>query len=333
VAAIAISISICALAGAARADGVPIEEASPAQLSAAQKTFEAADELYDGQQYAAAIKAFRTSFEIVASPNSRLMIARSMEKLGNVADAYVELESAVGLAEKAAAKDAKYQATLKAVREELAVLKGKVAVVRVKLADPPPGTVVTVAGRTIEPAALSRPVVVAPGAVTVVAKAEGHSEVQQNVDIAAGAEADVELALVPVAQQQAPVVTAPPSTAAPPPERSSGSALRTAGFVAGGFGAANLVAFVIFGAIHNGKYSDLEEGCPRGSCPPELQEDIDSGRTFQTLANTSLVIGAVGVAAGVTLFVLGSRSSQQAQPSASASVAVTPSSLRFTGRF
>ena len=79
-AAIAVGLSLCCLlAGvpSAWADGVPIEDANPAQLGAAQKTFEAADQLYDGQQYEAAIKAYRTSFEIVASPNSLLMIARA----------------------------------------------------------------------------------------------------------------------------------------------------------------------------------------------------------------------------------------------------------------
>src|SRR5262245_51537725 len=89
------AVALCAAAAPARADGVPIEDANPAQLRAAQKTFEAADDLFDGQQYDAAIKAFRTSYEIVASPNSRLMIARSMQKLGKLAEAYSELEGAV----------------------------------------------------------------------------------------------------------------------------------------------------------------------------------------------------------------------------------------------
>src|SRR5262245_18895520 len=78
-----------------RADGVPLEDATPSDLRAAQKTFEAADELYDHGQFDAAIAACRTSFGIVASPNTRLMIARAIERLDNLSDAYAELESAV----------------------------------------------------------------------------------------------------------------------------------------------------------------------------------------------------------------------------------------------
>jgi hypothetical protein len=64
----------------------------------------------------------------------------------------------------------------------------------------------------------------------------------------------------------------------------------------------------------NSTYSDLEEKCA-GPCPADSQDDldqIDSGRTQQTLANVGLVVGIVGIGAGVTLFVLslGGKSSE-----------------------
>jgi hypothetical protein len=50
-------------------------------------------------------------------------------------------------------------------------------------------------------------------------------------------------------------------------------------------------------------YSDLEDQCPDGVCSPDLESDADSGRTYQTVANVSLVFGIVGIAAGAGLIV------------------------------
>jgi hypothetical protein len=325
-------VAVLLAASPAFADGVPIEEANISQLKAAQKTFEAADELFDAQQYEAAIKAFRTSSEIVASPNSRLMIARAMQKLGKFGDAYSELESAIDLAERAAAKDPKYEATLKAVREELLALKSKVGILHVKMARPT-AAAVTIGERPIDAAALSHPIVVTPGNVTIVAHADGYSDLRRNVKVAAGEDVNVKLELTPVgpAANELPPEE-PRSTPAPAP--SSGSGLRTAAFVVGGIGVVGFVGFGVFGAMHLSSYSKLEDECPAGVCTAEHQSDIDSGKTYQTVANVGLVVGIVGAAAGVTLFVLSSRKSAAAPaPTALSSVSMGPGSLRLGGRF
>src|SRR5262245_45442149 len=185
---LAMAVMMFSLLG--RGDGTAIEEATPGQLRAAQKAFEAADELYDGQRFEAAIAAFRMSFDIVASPNSRLMIARSMRKLGNLTGAYTELEDAVSLAEKAAAKDRKYGATLKAVREELAALRAQVAILRVEVDGPQSLTSLTVEGRAVDVAELSRPLITTPGTISLVARADGYEALQQTLDVGAGETAD-----------------------------------------------------------------------------------------------------------------------------------------------
>src|SRR6185503_10233169 len=87
------------------AGGIPVDQASNAQWKAAQKTFRVGDELYDGKRFSEALTAYRASYEIVASPNSRLMIARCMRELGRLSDAYTEFEGAVADAQAAAAKD------------------------------------------------------------------------------------------------------------------------------------------------------------------------------------------------------------------------------------
>jgi hypothetical protein len=73
--------------------------------------------------------------------------------------------------------------------------------------------------------------------------------------------------------------------------------------VAAGVGVAGLGLFTVAGIMANSTYSDLSESCG-GPCPPDRQGDVDAGKTEQTLANIGLIVGAVGLAAGATLFVL-----------------------------
>ncbi|MEJ7733365.1 MAG: PEGA domain-containing protein [Polyangiaceae bacterium] len=318
------------LASEALADGVAIDQASPAQLDEAQRTFVAADALYDNKQYEAARTAFRTSFDIVASPNSLLMIARCSVALGRFADAHTQLEDALRAAEAAAVKDAKYAPTLQAVKDERVAVRSRVGLVHLRAAGLPPGATVTVGGQTVEGPALEKPVVLAPGSTVVVARAEGYAELRQTVEVAAGGEAEVTLQLERLGPSQ-PSAQSPTAATVPPPETSGRSPLRTAALVTGAFGVANLAGFVVLGLIHNAKYSRLEDECPNKECPADLRDTVDSGKTFQTLANTSLVIGAVGVSAGAILFAVSTRAS--ARPLASATIAAGPGTVRLMGTF
>jgi hypothetical protein len=85
--------------------------------------------------------------------------------------------------------------------------------------------------------------------------------------------------------------------------------------VAGGVGVAGLAMFTIFGLMDNSTYSDLKNACPGNMCPPDKQSQIDSGRTQQTLANVGLVVGALGLAGGATLFALSLSSKPSTAPS------------------
>jgi hypothetical protein len=80
--------------------------------------------------------------------------------------------------------------------------------------------------------------------------------------------------------------------------------MRTMAYVSGGVGLVGLAAFGVFGAMSNAKYSDLQSSCPGNHCTPDRSSDIDNGRTFQTIANVGLVVGAVGVATSAVLFII-----------------------------
>src|SRR5262245_9859302 len=84
------------------AQGVSPSEATAAQNKAAEKPFKAASKLYDKGEFDKAIELFRESFEIVASPNTALMIARSYRDAGQLSKAVEEFKHAVEVAESAA---------------------------------------------------------------------------------------------------------------------------------------------------------------------------------------------------------------------------------------
>jgi hypothetical protein len=316
--------------------GATVNDATPDQLKAAQKTFEVANDLFDAGRYEEAITAFRASYDIVASPNSRLMVARSLRELGRLDEAYQEFEASLADAKAAAAKDAKkYTKTVAAVEAEIATLRQRVAIVRLELTHAPSGTTVKAGDRTIEGAALGRPLLFAPGEIVISARGPGGETAEQKVQLVGGTEQTVRLDLS--GGPQPPPAAAPAAQGGPPPAEASvgtdggGPPLRTLGLVAGGIGVLGLATFAVFGSLNNSKFDDLESSCQAdGTCATEKQDDIDTGRTYQTVANIGLVVGAVGVAAGATLFVLGSSSERAARP---VHVAVGPGRIAIGGRF
>jgi len=319
----------------ASAAGVPIEKASKEQLKAAQRTFEAADGLFDAKRWQEAITAYRASYEIVASPNSRLMIARSLAALGRLDEAHMELTGAVDDAKRAAAADEKYAPTLKAAEAELAQLEPKVGRVEIALGGALKDAKVEVGGKAVTD--LARAVVVTPGDVTVVATLPDGRSARREVAVAAGATEKVALELgaesAPVPAKEEPVAkpaagTASVSTA----DLQKPSSLRPVAYVAGGVGVAGLATFAIFGMMNKSKYDDLDSGCTDGHCGPGRQDDIDAGKRYQTIANIGLAVGIVGIGAGTTLFLL-SGSGKKPEKSASVQLRVAPGFAAVGGRF
>jgi hypothetical protein len=316
------------------AAGVPIEKASKEQLKAAQRTFEAADGLFDAKRYEQAITTYRASYDIVASPNSRLQIARALEALGRLDEAYAELAAAVADAKKAAAADSKYEPTLKAAVAELQALESKVGHVQVTLGGDLADAKVTIGSRELGPEELSGPVVVSPGSVTVSAALPDGRTATREVSVDAGATVPVELQLEPPKATVAPAPSEAPTPAHPPPPASETghSSLRPFAYIAGGVGVAGLATFAVFGLMNKSRFDDLDSSCNGGHCSPDRQSDIDAGRRYQSIANVGLVVGVVGVGAGATLFVLSS-GAKKSEQTGRVQVRVAPTFATVSGRF
>jgi hypothetical protein len=322
--ATALVLGVASTSLGASADGIDPGKASAAQREQAQGHFLKGHELHGQGRFADALEEFRASHEIVASPNARLFSARCLRELGRVGEAYAEFGRAEVEARAHAHDDPRYARTGESAAEERRALAPKVAFVTLRIDNADASTTVKVAGEELGRAAWGDPLPLAPGPREVTVETKGRKPVVQTVTVAAGETKPLVFDAGAAPMDDAVGAT----TASPPPAPSGagedGAGLRTASFVAGGIGLVGLVAFATFGTLANGKFQDLETSCNRGPCPASRQSDIDAGRTDQTIANVGLAIGLIGVAAGVTLFLV---SSPKKSPAPTARMIVGPTGL------
>lgn len=312
-------LAICAPAAS-------VESATVEQKRAAQKVFEAADELYESGRYEAAAQAFKASYDLVSSPNSRLMWARALRELKRFDEAYVQYE---GTIHDALASGGRYPEAQKAAEAELEALTRSLAYIDVKAATSNIPTEVRLNGRVVPWKAGERIIAPATKVLLEFRFANGTSR-QQEVELNAGETREVQTEPTPAAS---PPETKPASQSAVAPvhePKRVSNPTRTAAYVAGAVGVAGVATFTVFGLLNRSTYSNLESRCSNDICSKSQMNDVDAGRRYQTIANIGLGVGAVGTAAAVTLFILSSGHGSQERPTA---LMIGPGSLNLSGRF
>jgi hypothetical protein len=325
---VAAVLSAVSMSAAASAQGASLKDATAAQKKAAGEAYGKGTEAFDREDYESALVHFRESYDTVASPNSHLMIARTLHRMGRTGQAYAEIQQTVTEAQAAAKKERRYRDTLKAAEDVLRDIEQQIGTLTIRLRDVDEGAVVIVEQREVPATGLSEPVRVGSGEVVVVLRLADGREVRETVTVPAGGSSEVELAPPP-----------PPAPPEPEPEpreselEVSGSSLdkRTLAYVAGGVGAAGVLTFGIFGLMSRSNYSDLEEGCTNTSCPPHLVDARDSGRTQQTVANVGLAVGVIGLGTGAVLYYLSGR--EKAQTARYPSISIGVDSVSISGSF
>jgi hypothetical protein len=328
-----LAVSLCSTSTTiALADGGVLPDvATPVQREQAQQRFARGKELMSKRDYAGALGEFRASHEIVASPNTRLEIARCLRAMGKLVAAYSELGRTSVEAKELLAQDNRYQKAYDASMTERNEIEPKLGFVTLNIQNATDATTVTVGGEEIRRAAWTEPAPVTPGATDVVVSTPSHEPVKRTVTLAAGQK--MTLPIDAMSGEAAPAPEAPPPPPPPPPppvETSSHSSLRPWAYVAGGVGVAGLATFGVFALMAKSTYDDLNTACHGGPCPPSKNGEISSGKTQQLVANVGLGVGVVGVALGATLFVL---SMPKSTPESGAALVVTPTGLRVDGYF
>jgi len=200
----------------------------------------------------------------------------------------------------------------------LAEAKPRIAKLKVAVAAPADAKlVVTIDGENLPIANLNMNRPVDPGEHVVEATAPGFLPAKGKVTLPDGGVDSLALTLeidpnAPKAPVVAPVAGGQGSGPGDAPSKRD----RTPAYVSLGIGGAGLVVGTVFGIVAMGKKSDLDDACPNKVCPSAAQQDtIDSGKTMGTISTVGLVVGAVGIGAGVILLLSGGSSSSRASTS------------------
>ena len=330
---------VLAIAVSAHADGASPESAGAEQQKQAQERYEQGVQHYKANRFDEATEAFRASVEIVASPNARLMYARALRESGKLEQAYEQLALTQQEASELAVRLPKYASTGESAEAEMAALLKKTAAIRVEIRGADPGGVEVVVGERTVPRKLWRAIAVKPGTHAVTARSADGKRASVSLDVEQGQVADVELELTAGATgTSAPQPGARGVAAAPAAEADQGATpsshpLRPWAFVLGGVGVVGVATFAVAGSMSRSTFATLEDDCPNKACPADSQQDIDRGKTEQLVANVGLAVGAVGLAAGVALFVVDLGSGSANVPATSVRVAVSPAGLAVAGSF
>jgi len=326
---IAFTLSALLFASSALAAGVDPASATPVQREQANARFLKGKAHFDKNEFPAALEDFRASLDIVASPNARLYIARTLREMGRLVEAYVEYGRTAAEAKEHEREEARYGKAAVAALAERDSIAPQIGFVNLAIANPSDTTSVKVAGSALVRAGWTEPVPVTPGNVDVDVETAGIAPIHCTIAVHAGEKAAVSIdAMSP----PAPVAVAPlhVDTGAHDAHAGKGWMLPVA-IAGGGVGVVGLVMFTVAGVMSQSTYSDLKTKCGLAPCPASLQGEVSGGQTQQAVANTGLVLGIVGIVVGGAFLTLWMLPSHHA--SASVGVTVGPGSLGLAGTF
>ncbi len=328
--------SMLAAAAPALAAGVDPANATPVQREQAQTHFLKGKERFDHSDMPGALEEFRASLEIVASPNARLYVARTLREMGRHVEAYAEFGRTAAEAKEHEREDGRYGKAAEAALAERATIAPQIGFVQLNIKNATDATTVTVAGSPLIRAGWSDPVPVKPGDVEVEVVTPGVLPIRKTLTLKAGDKAPVD---IDAGAPQGGVAsgagtTAPGGETGTHGSRAGKSWMLPAAIAGGGVFVAGMLTFTIAGIASNNTYNDLKSKCGSGPCPSNLSGEVSSGKTQQAVANVGLVAGLVGLAVGGTFFALWLIPPKSNAPqAASARLVVGPGSLGFAGAF
>lgn len=328
--ALGIAGGLAAWTPAVWAAGASVQDATEEQKKSAQELFIEAKKHFDEKRFDEALEGFRASYDTVASPNSHLMVARTLRELDRLEEAFVTYEEVIKEAQEAAKLDPKYEKAAEAATKELDEIRSRVAFVTLQIVGATEDTQIFVNDTPVQKDQWGQTMPVRVGVITVSAKAPGKADYSVDVTVAGGTVTHT----VDLAQHWAPPPPAEPATPAAEETHSVdllGLDKRTWAYIAGGVGAAGVVTFGVFGAMNRSKYNSLDSDCPNGICPTDRNDDIDAGKRYQTIANIGLVVGVVGLGTGTALYFLSDDEQGREQPTTQ--VGVGPGSVMVRGTF
>jgi len=278
-------------------------------LEAAKKAFFEGLEFEEKKDWKNALDRFEKVAKVRMTPAVRFHIALCKENLNMLIEALHDFELA-----ESDAKAEKVEEVMKEAPEHAAAIRPKIPKLTIKVPAGVEGVSVTLDGNPIDPQG-SEETLVNPGTHKIEATAEGRSPFSKEVTLEVSESKTITVKLPKVKPDKD---EPPPPDEPPPVKEEPKKAIPTTALIAGGIGAAALVGAGIFALKRSSIASDLDGRCggdPK-ACPADAGDQVDSGRTYTTLTNVFLVVGVIGVGAGVVLWVTAPKPKDNSPPAA-----------------
>lgn len=317
------------------AAGVTVIDASRQELDSAKSPYDEGVKAMNEKQYKVAVEKFRQSYDIVASPNSRLMLGRALVKVNRPLEAYKEFEGTVALATELAVRQPKYKKTADAAKKELDDVRVELAFITVI-----PGTEVSIDGRKLSDTDWNKPIPVNPGKLTVEIMATDGRVRKKRMRMEPGVNRVLTADLTPSSATVTRAEDAEPAKEqeSPREEASSSSApgsglsRKTVGYAAAGVGAAGVVGFIGFQVVGNAIFGDPKEHCNGTQCSAAAVDNGSIKGRYQGFSYASLTLGVLGLGVGAYLIFTDQPNSSTESANATA-LQVGPGSVSLTRTF
>ena len=314
--AAALALGWCA-PGAALAQQTPSAPTGDAvNLDLARSTAVKGREAFNAGDYETALALFRRAYSLFPAPTVVLYEARTLEQMGMLIEA-VDAYSRTTQIPIGANAPAQFAEAVEAARQEGEALRVRIPTLILEVrgasaADP--NLTVTLNGRMLPTSQLGRAQNLNPGTYRVVGTVGANRRAQGEVTLVPGQNRRVELNLAPVTEE----VSASANLLAAPAVESDSMSRRDVpalAYVAGGVGIAGITAGVVTGLMANSKYNDAERECADHRCAPGTPgpDAVDAFRTWRMVSSVSYGVGAVGIAAGVVLWLTASSDAHAGQ--------------------
>ena len=302
-------------------------------IASARQLYNEGIELRDKGDMTGALEKFKAAHALGNTPITGIELCRTYSALRQPVEAR---ETCLGVGriaplpeESQRSKDARNDAARLAQAE-----RPKIGAIRLKILNVPAGwqPTVTVDGATVPPVALNEPRAVNPGVHTVVAKVGEGPETRATLETQEGETKDLELAVQPPPEGEAPQPVGPapgPQTPPPPPPPKKNTFATVSFIVAGVSGAVGAVA----GLAAMAGEGDLDKECRNKICGKDQWDALDSARTWGYASTTFFVIGGVALATGLVATLASGSSKSGGLPAGAPKTAAGGAPVRVTPVF
>jgi hypothetical protein len=277
--------------------------------------------------FVAASSELEKAYSVLKVPSVGLWSARALAKLGQLVKAS-ERYREVTLLEPTEGSVAIQKQAQQDAATELSALTARIPSIVIQVEGGSAALALSVDGVNVSTALLGVPRLVDPGKHVVQAR-DGARQTSAEITLAEGESKPLALSF-----QSAGSVANPgpaPAPSGPPADTSNHPGFgtqKTVALVAGGVGVVGVVLGTVFGLESKSKHDDADKYCTGSACTDARGVTLKSdARSAGNVSTAMMIVGGVGLASGVTLWLTAPKASSSAQ------VGVGLGSLRLSGAF